>query len=383
MVEKSKRQELIELLFKCLETKREDDFFDMKLKWHERIDDLIKDIICFSNTVHDRDCYIFFGINDDFEIIGLNNTEITKQADIVDTMSKLHFSGSERPSFEVNTISVNDKEIDVLVIFNNNKTPIFLEKPYGKMKAGCIYSREKDRNTPDNGNATFSQIEALWRKRFGLIKSKKDFLFSLLNNKNDWNEIYPEFYNVFMPEYRVKVIEEDDNRDRDEFYSYAMNNPSTSYYQIELMYNSNKLDNFQGVYLDSGRLFIPTARWGFIKDKMYPMETVCSYKYYIENSEEFKLLKFFYDPTNHEQKYAFSKILEIFLVFESVNEQVNFENYVEDNAEYLDKIYSAQKQYGYLEAPKGSPNYLKLEKYREALRYARSLKLMLEKWREK
>ena len=170
MAEKSKRQELIELLFTCLETKRENDFFDMKLKWHERIDDLIKDIICFSNTVHDRDCYIFFGINDDFEIIGLNDTEKTKQADIVDTMSKLHFSGSERPSFEVNTISVNDKEIDVLVIFNNNKTPIFLEKPYGKMKAGCIYSREKDRNTPDNGNATFSQIEALWRKRFGLIK---------------------------------------------------------------------------------------------------------------------------------------------------------------------------------------------------------------------
>lgn len=382
MVEKSKRQELIELLFTCLETKRENDFFDMKLKWHEKIDDLIKDIICFSNTVHDRDCYVFFGINDDFEIIGLNDTEKTKQADIVDTMSKLHFSGSERPSFEVNTISVNDKEIDILVIFNNNRTPIFLEKPYGKMKAGCIYSREKDRNTPDNGNATFFQVEALWRKRFGLIKSKKDFLFSLLNKKNDWNEIYPEFYNVFMPEYRVKVIEEDDDRDRDEFYSYAMDNPSTSYYQIELMYNSNKLDNFQGVYLDSGRLFIPTARWGFIKDKMHPIETVCSYKYYIENSEEFKLLKFFYDPTNHEQKYAFSKILEIFLVFESVNEQVNFENYVEDNAEYLDKIYSAQKQYGNLEAPKGSPNYLKLEKYREALRYARSLKLMLEKWRE-
>ena len=38
MVEKSKRQELIELLFTCLETKRENDFFDMKLKWHERID---------------------------------------------------------------------------------------------------------------------------------------------------------------------------------------------------------------------------------------------------------------------------------------------------------------------------------------------------------
>lgn len=383
MLDKSKRRELTEILFTCLETKRENDFFDLKLKWHEKIEDLIKDIICFSNTLHDRDSIIFFGINDDFQIIGLNDTKRIKQADIVDTMSKLHFSGSERPSFEINTLLVDGKEIDALIILNNDKTPIFLEKPYGKMKAGCIYSRERDRNTPDNGNATIPQIEVLWRKRFGLIKPKKDFLFDLLNNKNNWNEIYPEYDNVFLPEYRVKVTEEDNNNDTDEFYSYAMTNEKTSYYQIELMYNSNRLDSFQGVSLDSGRLFIPVARWGFIRNKEFPTETICRYKYYIEDSEEFKLLQFFYEPTNHEQKYALSKILKIFLVFESDKEQVNFKNYVEDNVEYLDKIYLSQKQYSYLEAPQGTQNYLKLEKYREDLRYALSLKLMLKKWREK
>lgn len=381
MFEKSKRQELTELLFTFLETKRENDFFDMKLKWHDRIDDLIKDIICFSNTVHDRDSYIFFGINDDFEIIGLNDTERTKQADIVDTISKLHFSGSERPSFEVNTISIYGKEIDVLVIFNNDKTPIFLEKPYGKMKAGCVYTREKDRNTPDNGNATFPQIEALWRKRFGLVKSKKEFFFDLLENRNNWNEIYPEYYNVFLPEYRVKVTEEDNNSDRDEFYSYAMMNERTSYYQIELMYNSNKLDSFQGVSLDSGRLFIPTARWGFVHDKEVSLEIICRYKYYIKDSEEFKLLKFFYDPSNHEQRYALDKIMEIFLVFESDEEQVKFENFVENNLEYLDEVYASQEEYNYLDVSKESHNYLKLKTYREDLRYALSLKLMLKKWR--
>lgn len=382
MVEKSKQQYLKELLFKCLETRRENEFFDLKLRWHDKIEDLIKDIICFSNTVHDRNSIIFFGINDDFEIIGVNDTKRTKQADIVDTMSKLHFSGSERPSFEVNSLSLNGREIDFLVIFNNNKTPIFLEKSYGKMKAGCVYSRERDRNTPDNGNATFSQIEALWRKRFGLIKPKKDFLFSLLSNKNDWNEIYPEYYNAFMPEYRVKVSEEDYNRDRDEFYSYAMDNATTSYYQIELMYNSNKLDSFQGVYLDSGRLFIPTARWGFIHDKKCPMETICRYKYYVKDSEEYKLLYFFYNHNNHEQRYALSKILEIFLIFESDEEQGDFENYVENNVEYLDKVYLSQTQYSYLDAPKGTQNYLKFKKYKEDLRYAISLKQMLEKWRD-
>ncbi len=381
MVETSKQQYLKELLFECLEIRRENEFFDLKLIWHEEIEDLIKDIICFSNTIHDRDSVIFFGINDDFEIVGINNTKRTRQADIVDTMSKLYFAGSERPSFEVSSLSLRGKEIDILVIFNNNKTPIFLEKPYGKMKAGCIYSRERDRNTPNNGNATFSQIEALWRKRFGLIKPKKEFLFSLLNNKNDWNEIYPEYYNIFMPEYRVKVSEEDDNRVRDEFYSYAMDNATTSYYQIELMYNSNKLDSFQGVYLDSGRLFIPTARWGIIHDKKCPMKIICRYKYYVKGSEEYKLFCFFNDYKNQNQEESLSKILEIFLIFESVEEKEVFAKFIEDNIEVLEEISSLKTQYSYLDVPENDQNFSKLKKYQKELRYSLSLKEMLEIWR--
>lgn len=109
------------------------------------------------------------------------------------------------------------------------------------MREGCICSRERDRNTPDNGNVTFPQIEALWSKRFGLIKFKKEYLFDLLENIIDWNEIYPEYYNMFLPKYRIILFEEDDNFGRDEFYSYAM---------------TNKLDRYYGVYLDSGRLGI-------------------------------------------------------------------------------------------------------------------------------
>ena len=380
MVETSKQQYLRELLFECLEIRRENEFFDLKLAWHKEIEDLIKDIICFSNTIHDRDSVIFFGINDDFEIVGINNTKRTRQADIVDAMSKLYFAGSERPSFEVSSLSLNGKEIDILVIFNNSKTPIFLEKPYGKMKAGCIYSRERDRNTPNNGNATFSQIEALWRKRFGLIKPKKEFLFSLLDNKNEWNEIYHEYYNVFLPEYRLNVVEENNN-DREEFYSYAMNNATTSYHQIELMYNCNKIDSFQGVCLDGGRLFIPTARWGFVHDKESPIKTICRYKYYVKGSEEYKLFCFFNDYKNQKKEESLSKILEIFLIFESVEEQENFAKYIENNIEVLENMSSLQTQYSYLDVPENAQNFLKLKKYQKELRYALSLKQMLKKWR--
>lgn len=380
MTIETKNQELLEILLACLKTRRENEFFDMKLKWHDKTEDLIKDIICFSNTVHDRNSFIFFGISDDFEIIGLNVTKRTKQADIVDAMSKLHFSGSERPSFEINTVSVKGKEIDVLVIFNNDKTPIFLEKSYGKMKAGCIYTRERDRNTPDGGNATFAQIEALWKKRFGLIKPTKEYFFDLLENKNNWEEIYPEYYNVFQPEYRLKVTREDNNGD--EFYSYVMTSETTSYYQIDLMYNLNKLDSFQGVSLDSGRLFIPTARSGFIHNKEISPYPICSYKYYVKNSEEFKLLQFFYDSNIPEQKSAFEKILSIFLIFQSDEEHKNFKNYVGNNIEHLYKTFESKTQYDYLEVPKESPDHLKFKKYIKELRCALSLNQMLESWRK-
>lgn len=383
MNDEKKHQEMKGLLYTFLDHRKETDFFDMKLKWHDKMEDLIKDTICFSNTVHDRDSYIFFGISDEFEIIGLNDTKRTKQADIVDTMSKLNFSGSERPSFELHEIIIDDREIDVLVIFNNDKTPIFLDKPYGKMKAGCIYTRERDRNTPDNGNATFTQIEALWKKRFHLIKPKKEYFFEILNNRNDWNEIYPEYFNVFQPEYRLKIIQEDGDDDRDEFYSYAMINKRTSYFQIEVLYNSSKLDSFQGVSLDSGRLFIPTARWGYIYDKKLSKETICCYKYYIKNSEEYKLLKFFYDPTNDEQRNAFSRILEIFLIYENEEEKENFENFVKNEIEYLHKILQTKTQYCNVIFSKEKENHFRLEKYRKELEYALSLNQLLKEWRKK
>lgn len=60
MGEKFYQKDLKEILLTFLKTKREDDFFDMKLKWYDKIEDLVKDIICFSITVHDRGSFIFW-----------------------------------------------------------------------------------------------------------------------------------------------------------------------------------------------------------------------------------------------------------------------------------------------------------------------------------
>ena len=34
-----------------------------------------------------------------------------------------------------------------------------MKKPYGKMREGCIYLRNGDKNTPDNGNADVEDID--------------------------------------------------------------------------------------------------------------------------------------------------------------------------------------------------------------------------------
>ncbi|MBU0279137.1 MULTISPECIES: ATP-binding protein [unclassified Gemella] len=369
---------LEKILLNALESQREDEFFDFKLKWHENIEDLIKDIICFTNTVHDKDSYIFFGISDEFKVIGIKPEERRKQAEIVDTMSKLYFSCAERPIFSVKTINIEDKIVDVLVIKNINNTPLFLDKPYGKMKSGCIYSRELDRNTPNNGNSTFSQIERLWKKRFGFNKTKKEIFFDLLVNKMDWSYIEPEYYNSYFPEFRIKIEDGYENfSNADAFYSYAVINESTSFSDIKLQYKGEVIDLYQGVTLDSGRLFIPTPEWGFISNRTQYYKDNIVYRYYLKDSFRYRLLQFLYDRSNEEANYAFNRFKEVILFFENSEEREIFESYILANLNELENLKNNSKDFDYM-----SDDDLKMKDYKEKLKYGLNLNILLNKFRK-
>ncbi|MEG1560272.1 MAG: ATP-binding protein [Clostridia bacterium] len=148
---------------------KEGDHWDFKLKWHDNMKTLIKDIVCFANTSHDEDCYLIFGVSDDRKIIGL--TERRKQVEIIDTMSHLPFAADNAPQIEVVSTEINGQTIDVLIILNSNSVPYYLKSDYGAMKMGCIYTRVGDKNTADNSNADFPDIERLWKKRFSVPES--------------------------------------------------------------------------------------------------------------------------------------------------------------------------------------------------------------------
>ena len=139
-----KNYSLEQLVRYCVANGKENEFWDFKQEWHEEMSDLIKDIVCFSNTVHDKDCYIIFGISDELKIVGMKKPR-TKQSDILDAIANLHFAGDIYPKITVDTITINQCEIDVLTVYNEHQVPLYLKKSYGKMKSGCIYSRLGDK----------------------------------------------------------------------------------------------------------------------------------------------------------------------------------------------------------------------------------------------
>ena len=311
------RLPLRELISFFLSQGKEGEFWDFKQEWHTNIEDLIKDIICFANTVHDENCYLIFGVADNLKLTGMSKVR-RKQADVLDAISNLVFAGDNLPSISIETVEYEGVELDVLIIHDTYKTPIFLKKTYGKMKQGCIYARIGDRNTPDLGNAEIGVIENLWRKRLGLTKAPLEYIFDVLDNKLEWVASEYGYYNIYMPEYTIeRTNNECDSKmwqGADEFYSYAQTNESTSYYMMEVKARGTTLERYQIMILDSGRLSVPVPEWDYIQlDEYY--SDVIGYKYYISGSRTERLMRFMYEPQNSEQRWAFSKLERITLFF--------------------------------------------------------------------
>lgn len=329
-------QELTAVVSGLIEIGKEGAYWDFKQEWHTDMPSLLKDIICFTNTVHDKDCFIIFGVTDALEIVGME-AQRRKQVDIIDALDKLSFASNHVPQISVETIVIDNTELDVLIVYNTDLTPVYLKKPYGKMLAGCIYSRNEDRNTPDNGNAEIEQIEYLWKKRFGLTKPALQFILDHLKNKHEWNELDGRYYNIYRPEYLLHIHDDEDtDRRSDEFYGYVQTNESMSFELVDIKANNTVLLSHQLAVLDSGRLVVPIPEWGYIYRDQYHQNSV-AYKYYIENSDTHKLLEFLYDSANMEQRYAFMRHMEVVLLYSSQQDREDFEAYAAARLNELDQ----------------------------------------------
>ncbi|TCV91217.1 hypothetical protein EDC52_11912 [Biostraticola tofi] len=144
-----------------------------------------------ANVIHERDRYIIFGVSDDLEIVGLSkdNKRYT-QADIIDCLRNLHFAENKIPVIQLSYLSEGGKELATLCISNVSDKPYYLTQDYqcGKktIRAGVIYSRTGDSNTPVNRCAPPGDVVAMWRERFGLDLPPLERFLPILEDAVNW-----------------------------------------------------------------------------------------------------------------------------------------------------------------------------------------------------
>ena len=334
----------------CLSKGNEGDYWDFKLEWHDRMDNLIKDIICFTNTAHDENCYLIFGISDDLQVMGMKNQRV-ELSKILDTISNMNFAGDIAPSIGVDTIFYRGVNIDLLTIYNTDKTPVFLQKSYGDMKEGNIYLRIGDRNTPKKSNAKLHDIEKLWKKRFGLLKPVIEYIHDKLSNKDEWTEEAQGYHNKYFPQYKITILPDDDRpSDRSEFYSYAMTNKKTSFRELEIKHSDTVLESYQLVILDGYRYTTVTPEWEFIQvfDDRY--KDKYKYKYFVKNTPRHSLHRFLYRAESDDERIAYNDFMDVILEFESYDEKLLFDRFIKENQEIVDAEIAAVPYYNYIQS---------------------------------
>lgn len=188
-----------------IDRKQEGGYWDFKQEWHKNKAELLHDIICLANNLENRDAYIIFGVKDETcEIVGVNKKDANRKntAKIVDLLRNgKFFVGDIRPMARVETITIGEKELDILIVENSHNTPFRLEKDFPntdknsqkkKLKtvlAKNVYTRVQDTNTPINMTADPDKEEKLWRKRFHIDESVYDKLLYYLSKPDDWIKI--------------------------------------------------------------------------------------------------------------------------------------------------------------------------------------------------
>ena len=335
---------MLEYILDLINKKYEGSFWDFKVCHHKEQADLLHDILCMANNQTYNDGLIIFGVSNDGEVIGVENDQFRRtQQNIIDFLSTLKFVGELRPTIELKTFIVYEKRIDVLIIRNDVYTPYILKENYKKVSNNYVYTRIGDTNTPINKTADINHMEFLWKKRFGIVPNPLKRFETYLINKESWSEKQYNCYYIEHPEFTIKVDDEN-NSEGIEFYSYMMMNKNTTFSVIELCYFSTVLIHRQIVWLDSGRYLTNCPNWGSIDCQMYQRKSLI-YKYFIEGTFDYNLHKFLFDENSDEANIAHRRFMEVILVFKSEIERDEFEYFITSNvALVIEEIHGAEEK---------------------------------------
>ena len=338
-----------------IKSHREDEWWDFKREHQHDKADLVHDIICMANSRADRDAYIIYGIEDkSFNVIGVENDQNRRnQQGITDILRSVGFAGSVRPRIEIQTVIIEQHEIDVLIIKNSSDVPYYLEKQYQDSKIQSqdgkkigktvrpyhIYTRVVDNNTEIDKSADINDVEYLWRKRFGINRSPKERLMILLEETDKWafdwgNKTYS--YHEDYPEFQI-VREEEMQQGWWPAAAFYMH-PVMHFSPLKILYHSTVIYETELWSFDEFRKYLPKADNCMVDGKMDFW-----YSYYLLDTIEGKLLRLFtkgnLDISSREPNY------NQLLIFRNIKDKEDYDIYLKNHfSDYTDdEIYNEYK----------------------------------------
>lgn len=313
---------------------------------NKKKNDLLHDIICMANNLSNRDAYIIMGIQDKpVKITGVKQfSNKWTQENYQDFLQNLTWAGDMIPTVEFRTI--NNGNLDVLIIKKSNRVPFYVTKKYSKVRENRIYVRKGSKNTAIDSQAEIGDIEKLFEFRFGLTPFPKERVINYITDHDHWIEMKGNYetrswYYEKFPEYTMELVDDPQNDElKAPVYALIQSNARTTWQILRLKYHQTILLEFSSHYIDEYRGLSVQPKYNFLKfsNEFEDIKLNSTYYYYLHDSIEIKLMYLLKELLNQDGD-AWRRHLSLIPVFYSDDERKAIEVYIEENrADILVKI---------------------------------------------
>lgn len=300
--------------------------------------DLLHDVICMANNMSNHDAYIIMGISDHpVKITGVKQfTKKWTQESYQDFLQKLSWAGDCVPSVELR--SINNGNLEVLVVRKSNKVPFYLTKRYNKVKENQIYVRKGAKNTAIDSQASIDDIEKLFKFRLGIIPFPKERVITYIEDTENWVKMKSSYESISwyydpFPEFTIDLIDDPQNDElRTPVYALIHPNARSSWQILRLKYHQTILLEFTSHYIDEYRGFSVQPKYNFLKfsNGFEDIELNSTYYYYLHDSIEIKLIYLLKELLEQDGE-ACRRHLNLIPIFYSNDERKIIEKYIEEN----------------------------------------------------
>ena len=280
----------------------ESETLDFKQAFHVKNASFVHDFICLANSDHGSNKYLIFGIKEKDgvieEVVGIENDPNKKNLQQISNILQSSFLNS-LPNFSYQEFIYKEHTVGILEIKPSALKPFFLlkDKVEGKVRirAGVMYSRLGDTNTPIDSCPDNSTLEQMWKTRFNLDKTPLERLEILLGSPEEWEPGFGQgqvstLHHNQHPEFTILINSSSDQKIDGGCESWMKGFPDPDIYltYIYLNYNYATLKSIRCGLLDGCRYILPFPQYLDFEDSTKKKRVF----YILKTSIEYKLLNF-------------------------------------------------------------------------------------------